>query len=170
MFLRHLFRDWGPLLGGLIMMSAAWLLLSQFVYVHQAHSSRTWLPTDAQVVTFKSAIAGGAKYDPIDELLTKIFMPEYFGRPHIGFEFTVNGVNYAGVNYTWTIDPLGEKEDVVNREHPPGSAITAYYDPSDPRECVIHTGFGEHFYFVIVGALMLFCVGMYVIQRPRELI
>jgi hypothetical protein len=76
LFFKYLFRDWGPLLGGLIMMSAIYLMVSQFVYVQQAHNSRTWTPVDAQVVTFNSAIASGAKYDAIDELLTKIFLPE----------------------------------------------------------------------------------------------
>ena len=58
------------------MMGAIYLMMSQFVYVQQAHSSRTWTPVDAQVVTFNSAINAGAKFDPIDELLTKIFLPE----------------------------------------------------------------------------------------------
>lgn len=152
------------------MMSAVYLLISQFVYVQHAHSSRTWKPVDARVVTFKSAIAAGAKYDAIDELLTKIFLPEYFGRPHISFEFTKDGATYAGVNYTWTIDPLGPKDDDVQREHPLGSTITAYYDPANPKDCVIETGFGPHFYIVVIGAIVLFCIGMYIIQKPRELI
>ncbi|HNB21224.1 MAG TPA: DUF3592 domain-containing protein [Candidatus Melainabacteria bacterium] len=170
MLFKYLFRDWGPLLGGLIMMGAVYLMMSQFVYVQQAHSSRTWAPVDAQVVTFNSAIASGAKYDAIDELLTKIFLPEYFGRPKIAFIFTVNGVTYAGVNYTWTIDPLGPNEEEIKREHPLGSTITAYYDPANPKDCVIQTGFGPHFYIVVIGAVVIFCLGLYIIQKPRELI
>jgi hypothetical protein len=157
-------------LGGLIMMTAVYLMLSQFVYVQQAHRSQTWKPADAQVVTFKSALAAGAKYDPIDELITKIFLPEFFGRPHIAFQFTVDGATYAGVNYTWTIDPLGPKDEDVQREHPLGSGITIYYDPASPKDCVVQTGFGPHFYIVVVGAAILFCIGMYIIQKPRELI
>ncbi len=152
------------------MMSAVYLLISQFVYIQQAHSSRAWKPTDAQVVTFASALAAGAKYDGIDVLLTKIFLPEYFGRPQIAFEFTIDGATYAGVNYTWTIDPLGPKDQDVKRDHPPGSTITAYYDPSNPKDCVIQTGFGPHFYIIVIAAVILFCIGVYIIQRPRELI
>lgn len=152
------------------MMTAVYLMISQFVYVHQAHNSRSWQPIDATVVTFKSAISAGAKYDGLDELLTKIFLPEFFGRPHIAFEFTVGGATYAGVNYTWTIDPIGPKDEEVKREHPLGSRITAYYDPADPRECVIKTGFGDHFYVVVCGAIIIFCLGFWIIQKPRDLI
>ncbi len=76
-------------------------------------------------------------------------------RPEIEYDYTVNGTVHRSGRYrvihNWRTTSLAE--DIVAR-HPPGSAITVYYDPSNPARAVLSPGgaWGD------TGAITLFRV------------
>lgn len=170
MLFQQLFRDWGPLLGGGIMMLAICIVTTQFVYVGQALKSKHWRPADGRVVTMNEAIQLGARYDGIDDLIRNSFLPGFFALPRLPVAYSASGSTYAAVNYTFSIDPIGPSQKDVDSEHPVGSMITIYYDPFDPNNAVVKPGTNPHFYLIIVGGLLMFILGFYIINRPRELI
>ena len=137
---------WVFLLGfdGLI----AWTL------VHQGGASRSYVAVDAVVTgsyvqRTNSSGTGPRASGSIDY------------KPVIQYEFEVNGQQYVGDRYSFVVWGRGNPDyaqSLVN-QYPPGRAITAYYDPSDPNESVIDQSFDE---FPTVIALLLLpfhCVG-----------
>lgn len=152
------------------MMLAVFLIGTQFVYVDQALKSKHWRPTEAQVVTLNEAMSLGAKYDNIDDVIRNCFLPGFFALPRLPFKFTIHGTTYAAVNYSYSTDPFGLNQQDVNFEHPPGSIVTVYYDPFHPENAVVKPGTNEHFYLVLVSGMLVFILGYYIINRPRELI
>lgn len=160
-------RFYLPLLVGICLMTAIYLLISQFVYVDQALRSKHWEPVEARVVTWREAQLLGAKYDAIDAVLTSMFLPAFFSLPRLPFSFNHSGTTYSAVNYTYSIDPLGPKQSQVDGMHPAGSRLVVYYDPADPRNAVVKPGLNEHFYVVIFGAAFLIALCIYLLTRPN---
>lgn len=160
-------RFYMPLLVGVCLMSAIYLLISQFVYVDQALRSKQWEPVQARVITWREAKQLGAKYDAIDDALTFFFLPGFFSLPRLPFSFYLAGTTYSAVNYTFSIDPLGPKQSQVDGMHPAGSPVTAYYDPVDPRNAVVKPGLNDHFYAVLFGAAALIALCIYLLTRPN---
>ncbi|MFM9996229.1 MAG: DUF3592 domain-containing protein [Phycisphaerales bacterium] len=62
-------------------------------------------------------------------------------RPEIEYDYTVNGTVHRSDRYrvmhNWRTTSLAE--ELVAR-HPPGAAVTVYYDPSDPARAVLSPG------------------------------
>ncbi|HEY9785804.1 MAG TPA: DUF3592 domain-containing protein [Candidatus Obscuribacterales bacterium] len=157
-------------MGGALMMLAAFLLVSQFAYIDKAVKSERWQPTTGQVVTMKQALTLGAQYDAADDAIRNLMLPSFYGLPRLPFTFTINGITYSSVNYSFSIDPFGPKQEQVDLEHPVGSIVDVYYNPEDPRQSVVKPGANPHFYAVIGAGIVLFLLGFYIITRPRELI
>lgn len=77
--------------------------------------------------------------------------------PFVEYEFEVNGKKYRSSRYT-----IGEKtsdyelEDILNR-HPVGTAVTVYYDPTNPKNAVLERTFPT-WVFAAMGGLIAFFV------------
>lgn len=82
-------------------------------------------------------------------------------RPAIEYDYTINGTAHRSDRYR-VIDnwrKTSQAADIVAR-HPPGAAITVYYNPSDPTRAVLSPGgaWGD------TGAITLFRVIMWALS------
>jgi hypothetical protein len=80
--------------------------------------------------------------------------------PHIRFDYTFEGSKYVGgqfksaiLTYNWR----GPSERVVGR-YPPGTRVTVYVNPSNPKDAVLEPSVSGVIYHVGVAAGCLFAL------------
>ena len=84
----------------------------------------------------------------------------------ISYEYTVDNVNYTGYRVSYSSeDSCDSWSQNADDDYPEGKTIPVYYDPSDPGESVLETGFAGvdfflccFFIFPLIGLVMLFGV------------
>ena len=84
----------------------------------------------------------------------------------ISYEYTVDNVNYTGYRVSFSSeDSCDSWSQNADDDYPEGKTISVYYDPSDPSESVLETGFAGvdfflccFFIFPLIGLVMLFGV------------
>ena len=84
----------------------------------------------------------------------------------ISYEYTVDNVKYTGYRVSYSSeDSCDSWSQDADKDYPEGKTIPVYYDPSDPSESVLETGFaGVEFFlccffiFPLIGLVMLFGV------------
>ena len=84
----------------------------------------------------------------------------------ISYEYTVDNVNYTGYRVSYSSeDSCDSWSQNADDDYPEGKIIPVYYDPSDPSESVLETGFAGvdfflccFFIFPLIGLVMLFGV------------
>ena len=84
----------------------------------------------------------------------------------ISYEYTVDNVNYTGYRVSYSSeDSCDSWSQNADEDYPEGKTIPVYYDPSDPSESVLETGFAGvdfflccFFIFPLIGLVMLFGV------------
>lgn len=120
------------------------LIVSTFV--KQQGANRSYLPVDAVVTNVSirstvSSVPGNARRDS-----------DF--KPVIEYGFEINGQQYTGDQYSFVLWGRGNPDypQSIIDQYPVGSAITVYYDPSDPAQSVIDRSFDE---FPMVVALLL---------------
>lgn len=138
------------------------LLVWKFVQQHYAQSD--YIPADATVTnsfvkrTESSGGSGGrgssVNYSPIIE-----------------YEYTVNNQAYTSDRYSFVVWGRGTPDyarSLVNK-FPFNSAITIYYDPSDPSKAVIDQSFSEFPTVVAMLLLPFHCVALIGIYYFRHM-
>ncbi len=84
----------------------------------------------------------------------------------ISYKYTVDNVNYTGYRVSYSSeDSCDSWSQNADDDYPEGKTISVYYDPSDPSESVLETGFAGvdfflccFFIFPLIGLVMLFGV------------
>jgi hypothetical protein len=82
----------------------------------------------------------------------------------ISYEYTVDNVKYKGYRVSYSSeDSCDSWSQNADEEYPEGKTIPVYYDPSDPSESVLETGFAGvdfflccFFIFPLIGLVMLY--------------
>ncbi len=62
---------------------------------------------------------------------------EVINLPAIEYEFSANGQKYTGRRISVGEDSGGANTEATLARYPVGSAVTVYYDPADPENCVL---------------------------------
>lgn len=100
-------------------------------------ASRSWKPVQGQVVFSKTVKQAGG-WEPV-----------------VRYQYDVNGKSYESGNRNtsggWGTQDAGAADMIVS-DHPKGSAVTVYYNPSNPGEAAIEVGLGmTHIIFALIG-------------------
>ncbi len=125
---------WGLFLAGFVML---------LTYVPQALRSRTWPSVVGHVLDSQ---------------------PAHYGRGsilHVEYEFQVDGVSYVSSRYRFSPKNGPSSGEAQAGDYAPGTAVTVFYDASNPNQCVIRPGVyaGDSFciaFFAAVIALQVF--------------
>ncbi len=149
-------------IGGLVFM-----FIGAILYVALANqtasygfASKSWPAVDATVITNQM------------EVLHRQNKSHGTYNLRFVYSYSVNGQNYRGNSRYFDVG-LGErsgKGDFPEFEarYPPGSTITAYYNPEDPAVATIITGVPWYgwFYLFLTGIFMV--VGVWLILFPSD--
>jgi hypothetical protein len=60
--------------------------------------------------------------------------------PAVEYEFSAGGRKYLGSRIGIGADTGGANTEATLKRYPQGAAVTVYYDPNDPRNCVLERG------------------------------
>jgi len=73
------------------------------------------------------------------------------------------GTTYSGDRICFGRTYSGGKRSLAKKvadSYPRGKKVTVYYDPEDPKEAVLKTGFSWTTFMVFIGGLIFLCVGI----------
>ena len=84
----------------------------------------------------------------------------------ISYEYTVDNITYMGYRVSYSSENSCDSwSQNADKDYPEGAEISVYYDPADPGESVLETGFAGFdfflccfFIFPLIGLVMLFGV------------
>ena len=102
-------------------------LVMLIVKVWQGHRAVKWQQAPGRIV--KSEI--GAQHHQFAGASTTVR-----NRPVIEYEFSVGGAKYRGARIGIADTSGSDTEPALNR-YPVGQAVTVFYDPADPNDCVL---------------------------------
>lgn len=147
-------------------MAGILLLATQLLGVDQATKSTKWQAVSAQIIDRSDAEKQGATYDRFDEAIRSWMLPAMFTMPRIGFSYKVGGTTYSSINYSFSIDPLGPKEEQLKERYPTGTLTQAFVDPANPKVAVLRPGWNEHFVLLVASAVTFIVGGLFWLTRP----
>ncbi len=143
--------------GAVLLLVGAALSLHSVSVFRMWHERSKWPPVEATVV--ESTIVGPRVNDPL-----------------IGYTYTVNGVNYDGTTKLGAPGFGGKNKrlevaEELTHEHPVGSVLTVYYNPTDPAVSIptIHPPWNAYLHLAVgvmatIGAACSVCL----ILLPRR--
>ena len=122
-------------------LGAGLVWVSWFVGRNDYHAGRTWKPVQGQIVFSKSVKQAGG-WEPV-----------------VRYRYVVDGKSYeSGKSNTsggWGVLDAGAA-DMVVLDHPKGSAVTVYYNPSNPGDAALEVGLRvTHFVFAFLGLIFI---------------
>ncbi len=138
---KWLLRLMGVGFTGIGLVVAHFMLIMPVVRVHRA---RSWMPVPATVVASRVVTHRG------DDSTTYSV--------DILYEYEIDGRTLRSNRYhflTGSSSGRRAKQAIVDA-HPPGKQITAYVNPADPFEAVIHRGYPSDLWFGIIP--LVFCM------------
>ncbi|GEM_PF-6658156 len=128
--------DWGTLIVGLAFTTFA-LYISYAIYwsqQQQADAAANFEPVLATILDSK--ISQTTQRDAATGGPVRIY------QPRIQYEYTVSGDTYQSTRFSY-LGPASQSQEDVQRiidRYPPGSRQSAYYNPGNPAEAVLHKG------------------------------
>ena len=84
--------------------------------------------------------------------------------PDIDYSFKVEGVTYKGSRISIGNDTAGANTEATLKRYPKGAAVTVYYDPANPKNCVLERDFPKDFSkgcLMIIGFAVAACAAVY---------
>ena len=94
--------------------------------------------------------------------------------PEIAYEFTTHGRKWTGTRIGIGEDSGGANSEVTLKRYPVGAAVTVYYNPKDPSDCVLERdapeGFGKGCLALLGVATVIGVVIWWAIQHGQALI
>ena len=109
----------------------------------KAKRSKSWPTVEAKIVSSKR---GPDKKDPL---------------PEVVFNYVVEGRGYTKLqDFPPSVTPDREFTDAFLEKYPVGTRVPVYYDPLDPEQATLDTGFisGDRIVFALGIAMTLFGV------------
>lgn len=81
----------------------------------------------------------------------------------VHYRYMVGGTTYSGDRICFGGTYSGGKRSLAKKvadSYPKGKKVTVYYDPENPKEAVLKTGFSWTTFMVFIGGLLFLCVGI----------
>lgn len=151
--------------AGFLILIGATLSIFGIFFLRSALASYGW-PSTTGIVQAINASRYRSEYS--GSLRTYVYQVTY--------EYEVNEIAYTGDRYSLgegstanqQYDTAREAERAGNEAHPPGSAITIYYDPQSPPEAVLKRGPNIGTYApLLMGLFFLPCGVLFLKVLPR---
>jgi hypothetical protein len=158
---------WFVGIGALVI--AGVILVATLVKVREVRRAKRWPSVRGKITASKveSRERGGVHKDDAERVANY---------PLVVYQFDIGGRHYTGKRVT-----IGEAMPNVDVEstlarYPLGATVEVFYDPTDPRQCVLERDFPPHFAkvigclvaFVIVGAAVLVLGGTELASKLGE--
>ena len=131
-----------------------------------AYKSRSWPSTQGKITSSYIKKQVNKKSSP--NRTTTSFSAK------VRFRYTVGGTTYSGDRICFGGTYSGGKRSLAKKvadSYLKGKKVTVYYDPENPKEAVLKTGFRWTTFMVFIGGLLFLCVGIacYILyRRGRE--
>ncbi len=81
----------------------------------------------------------------------------------VHYRYLVGGTTYSSDRICFGGTYSGGKRSLAKKvadSYPKGKKVTVYYDPENPKEAVLKTGFSWTTFMVFIGGLIFLCVGI----------
>jgi hypothetical protein len=80
----------------------------------------------------------------------------------VDYEFQVNGVTYASSRFRFSPKNGPSTGEAIWEDYAPGKAVTVFYNPDDPNQCVLQPGVyaGDGLIIVVFGAVLALFVAI----------
>ena len=120
-----------------------------------AYKSRSWPSTQGEITS--SYIQKQVNRKTNTNRTTTSFSAK------VHYRYLVGGTTYSGDRIRFGGTYSGGKRSLAKKvadSYPKGKKVTVYYDPENPKEAVLKTGFSWTTFMVFIGGLLFLCVGI----------
>jgi hypothetical protein len=119
--------------GLIFLPMVALLVVAGATKLIELHAAKNWSETTARIVRSQTAVRRH-QFEGEPETVTNV--------PDVEYEFTVGGRTVHGMRIGIG-DPSDDNIEAVLKRYPVGATVPVYYDPRDPKNCVLERDFTQ---------------------------